>query len=137
MMATLLRARLANLAVHSRLRGSLLSSKSRVILPTSAQDVYDHLQGRRFRTAYDYWEDELEDECQPEKIEDLARYDDGEYLPIAIGQLFKDGRYEITHKLGHGWNSTAWLARDHRTRQLVALKFFSYQASKPSNQSSI
>jgi hypothetical protein len=32
---------------------------------------------------------------------------------VSLGNKFKDGRYQIYHKLGWGGFSTVWLARDH------------------------
>jgi hypothetical protein len=45
--------------------------------------------------------------CERVKI-----YRPGGYLPVHIGDLFKDGRYEVIHKLGKGAFSTVWLVRD-------------------------
>lgn len=44
--------------------------------------------------------------------ESVWGYQPGGYHPVAIGDSFKDGRYEVYHKLGHGYHSTVWLARD-------------------------
>lgn len=45
--------------------------------------------------------------------EDLARYHVGGYHPVRLHDRFKDGRYEVSNKLGFGEDSTVWLARDH------------------------
>ena len=46
--------------------------------------------------------------------EPLHRYKKGGYHPIGLGDLLKDGRYRILHKLGWGGYSTVWAARDQR-----------------------
>lgn len=55
--------------------------------------------------------------------EDIGDYKQGGYHPVAIGDLFKDGRYQIVRKLGWGHFSTVWLAKDHHNNMnYVALK---------------
>lgn len=72
--------------------------------------------------------------------ESLARYCQGGYHPVRIGDVFADGRYKVLRKLGYGFYSTVWLAFDSgyvftlllpyckyahgscRTRRHVALK---------------
>lgn len=44
--------------------------------------------------------------------EPLTRYRKGGYHPTHIGDVLKDGRYKITHKLGWGGYATVWLAKD-------------------------
>lgn len=44
--------------------------------------------------------------------EPLHRYQPGGYHPLALGDILKDGRYEIVHKLGWGGYSTTWAAKD-------------------------
>lgn len=46
--------------------------------------------------------------------EPLHRYKKGGYHPTGLGDLLKDGRYKILHKLGWGGYSTVWAARDQR-----------------------
>lgn len=46
--------------------------------------------------------------------EPLHRYKKGGYHPTGRGDLLKDGRYKILHKLGWGSYSTVWAARDQR-----------------------
>jgi hypothetical protein len=53
--------------------------------------------------------------------EDLVQYCSGGYHPVHLNDRFKNGRYEILHKLGFGSFSTVWLARDN---QYVKLPFF-------------
>ena len=45
-------------------------------------------------------------------VELLERFRDGGYHPTHLGDLFKDGRYKIIHKLGWGAYATVWLAKD-------------------------
>ncbi|KOS38318.1 hypothetical protein ACN38_g10875 [Penicillium nordicum] len=54
--------------------------------------------------------------------EPLSKYKPGGYHPVALGDTFKNGRYEIHHKLGYGGFSTVWLARDKDQSQWVSLK---------------
>lgn len=44
--------------------------------------------------------------------EPIHRYLLGGYHPIVLGDLFKDGRYIVLHKLGWGGFSTVWAAKD-------------------------
>ena len=44
--------------------------------------------------------------------EPLERYRKGGYHPTHLGDVFKDGRYKIMHKLGWGGYGTVWLAKD-------------------------
>ena len=53
--------------------------------------------------------------------ENLERYRRGGYHPVCLGDIFKDGRYKIYHKLGWGGFSTVWLAND---RECVHQKIF-------------
>jgi hypothetical protein len=46
--------------------------------------------------------------------EPLHRYRKGGYHPVCLGDLLKDRRYKILHKLGWGGYSTIWAARDQR-----------------------
>lgn len=58
----------------------------------------------------------------PNNEEDHEDYCKGGYHPVTIGELYKDGRYEIVRKLGWGHFSTVWLARDTVENKHVALK---------------
>lgn len=44
--------------------------------------------------------------------EPIDRYRPGGYHPIELGQVLKNGRYKILHKIGWGGFSTTWAARD-------------------------
>lgn len=54
--------------------------------------------------------------------EDSEDYCKGGYHPVSVGEVFKDGRYVVTRKLGWGHFSTVWLSRDTQTGKHVALK---------------
>lgn len=45
--------------------------------------------------------------------EPLEQYQYGGLHPVCLEDKFKDGRYQVRHKLGWGASSTVWLARDH------------------------
>lgn len=45
-------------------------------------------------------------------VEPLYRYRIGGYHPVALGDLYKDGRYKVLHKLGWGGYATVWAAND-------------------------
>lgn len=66
--------------------------------------------------------------------EPLERYAPGGFHPVALGDTFKDGRYVVRHKLGHGGFSIVWLASDeqHRepARRYVAIKIKSGSSSE-------
>ncbi|RAL14906.1 kinase-like protein [Aspergillus homomorphus CBS 101889] len=51
----------------------------------------------------------------------LPFYHQQRYYPVRIGDTLKD-RYSIIAKLGYGGYSTAWLARDERTKQYASLE---------------
>jgi hypothetical protein len=55
-------------------------------------------------------------------LEDFEEYSLGGYHTTVIADLFRDGRYEVIHKLGFGGYSTTWLARDKHLRRYVAPK---------------
>ncbi|PYI04553.1 kinase-like protein [Aspergillus sclerotiicarbonarius CBS 121057] len=54
--------------------------------------------------------------------EKFTRYQPGDYHPVSLGDTFKDGRYEVHHKLGWGGFSTVWLVYDSIQEQWVSLK---------------
>ncbi|KAJ5935369.1 hypothetical protein N7466_004916 [Penicillium verhagenii] len=54
--------------------------------------------------------------------ESVLRYRPGGYHPVTLGDVFKNDRYKIYHKLGWGGYSTVWLAKDRDQDQWVALK---------------
>ncbi|KAI9803126.1 MAG: serine/threonine protein kinase, CMGC group [Piccolia ochrophora] len=54
--------------------------------------------------------------------EDSEDYCKGGYHPVQVGELYKDGKYTVTRKLGWGHFSTVWLSRDNTTGKHVALK---------------
>ncbi|KAG6221167.1 hypothetical protein E4U34_002360 [Claviceps purpurea] len=54
--------------------------------------------------------------------ESLDRYEPGGYHPVALGDVLKDGRYKILHKLGWGGHATTWAAKDQKDDRYVAVK---------------
>ncbi|KAG6146683.1 hypothetical protein E4U28_000117 [Claviceps purpurea] len=54
--------------------------------------------------------------------ESLDRYEPGGYHPVALGDVLKDGRYKILHKLGWGGHATTWAAKDRKDDRYVAVK---------------
>lgn len=73
-------------------------------------------------------DDEDEDEDEPdheiikEAEEDLSEYKEGGYHPAYIGESYKNGRYILVRKLGWGYFSTVWLAKDTVNNVHVAMK---------------
>ncbi|KAL1890009.1 hypothetical protein Cpir12675_005575 [Ceratocystis pirilliformis] len=63
--------------------------------------------------AYGYLHDMLLQ--HPMEEETLPLYENEQYYPVKIGQVFVD-RYEVVGKLGYGAHSTSWLCRDLRFR---------------------
>ncbi|KAK2738266.1 hypothetical protein FQN57_007129 [Myotisia sp. PD_48] len=63
--------------------------------------------------------------------EPSIRYEQGGYHPVALGDVFKNGRYKIYHKLGYGGYSTVWLAKDtHSTTSKEACRLQALNGSK-------
>jgi len=64
-------------------------------------------------------------------VECVEDYQPGGFQPVAIGDVFAQGRYRIVHKLGFGGSSTIWLARN-QSGKLVTLKVMRAEvSSKP------
>ena len=75
---------------------------------------------------------------QLDYVEDLEKYRPGGLHPVAIGDTFAHGRYQVLHKLGFGGTSTVWLARDRQSSrypsgELVTLKVMSAEQSARPN----
>ncbi|THV63613.1 kinase-like protein [Aureobasidium pullulans] len=66
--------------------------------------------------------------------EPIYRYRFGGYHPVRLGDAFKQGRYKVLHKLGHGGFSTVWIARDQSLNQNVALKIVTSKDSSSINR---
>ncbi|THY81555.1 kinase-like protein [Aureobasidium pullulans] len=66
--------------------------------------------------------------------EPIHRYRFGGYHPVRLGDAFKQGRYKVLHKLGHGGFSTVWIARDQSLNQNVALKIVTSEDSSSRNR---
>ncbi|KAF5312106.1 hypothetical protein D9619_003398 [Psilocybe cf. subviscida] len=58
----------------------------------------------------------------PKTEENVADYNAGGYLPIQVGDTFRDRRYKVVRKLGWGHFSTVWLVKDSKTKRHSALK---------------
>ncbi|CAA7258752.1 unnamed protein product [Cyclocybe aegerita] len=61
-----------------------------------------------------------EPSCKDE--ESPADYNAGGYLPVKVGDCFKDNRYRVVRKLGWGHFSTVWLVKDTHIQRHSALK---------------
>lgn len=68
------------------------------------------------------------------EAEPLHRYRSGGYHPVRLGDAFKQGRYKVLHKFGHGGFSTVWIARDQSLNQNVALKIVTSEDSSSRNR---
>lgn len=74
----------------------------------------------------------------PDEVEKADRYCPGGYHPTHIGDKFHNDKYVILNKLGHGTNSTVWLAQNALIEgEYVALKIFTAEASKTTNEHNI
>jgi serine/threonine protein kinase len=73
----------------------------------------------------------LEDYANENDVENLYRYVPGGYHPVALGDVFDDGRFRVVHKLGFGGYATVWLCRDNTTKKWRAAKIMTAKASKP------
>jgi serine/threonine-protein kinase SRPK3 len=71
---------------------------------------------------------------QDADAEDYNLYRPGGFHPVHLGDKFKDGRYTVVHKLGHGSFSTVWLVRDaFHEGSLASLKILSADAAEVSS----
>ncbi|THZ38556.1 kinase-like protein [Aureobasidium pullulans] len=68
------------------------------------------------------------------EAEPLHRYRSGGYHPVRLGDAFKQGRYKVLHKLGHGGFSTVWIARDQSLNRNVALRIVTSENSSSINR---
>ncbi|PYI06038.1 serine protein kinase [Aspergillus sclerotiicarbonarius CBS 121057] len=69
--------------------------------------------------------------------EPLFRYQKGGYHPINLGDLLKNGRYKILHKLGWGGYSTVWAARDQKSEAYVSVKVCISEGEKDAGNNEI
>ncbi|EEY19442.1 serine/threonine-protein kinase SKY1 [Verticillium alfalfae VaMs.102] len=67
-------------------------------------------------------DDELRFHSINSPCEWIEDYRPGGYHPVHLGDIFKDGQYQVIRKLGDGSYSTVWLARDLSRRRYVAMK---------------
>jgi serine/threonine-protein kinase SRPK3 len=77
-----------------------------------------------------------------DQTEDLQFYSPGGMHPVSIGDSLHHGQYRLVHKLGNGFESVTWLARNLRwsdgsspKESLVAIKIL--EASDPSAYSQL
>ncbi|KAG8158661.1 hypothetical protein KVR01_011783 [Diaporthe batatas] len=66
--------------------------------------------------------------------EPLHRYCAGGYHPLKLGDVLKQDRYKILHKLGWGGYSTTWAAMDRKEDRYVAVKVSVSQKSDSQEQ---
>jgi serine/threonine protein kinase len=59
--------------------------------------------------------------------ESSALYRPGGYHPVHLGDTFKDGTYEVVHKLGYGGFSTVWLVKNEK-HQYASMKILRAEA---------
>lgn len=70
-------------------------------------------------------DDDLDDDNEPINLkheEDMKDYVFGGYHPAFIGEEYNKGRYILVRKLGWGYFSTVWLAKDLIDNKHVAMK---------------
>lgn len=60
--------------------------------------------------------------CDEKNEESAGDYKPGGYHPAYKGEIYKDGRYTLVRKLGWGYFSTVWLAKDNLNGNHVAMK---------------
>lgn len=77
-------------------------------------------------TIFDEIDDEDHDDEQ-QKVnlrheEDMNDYKKGGYHPAFIGEEYNNGKYILVRKLGWGYFSTVWLAKDLKLNKHVAMK---------------
>lgn len=70
-------------------------------------------------------------------VEDREWYCENGYHPVNLQDEFKDSRYRVIHKLGHGTFATVWLARDQIECRYVALKISAVSESPTNNEINI
>jgi serine/threonine-protein kinase SRPK3 len=70
--------------------------------------------------------------AQPAKSRrvETLNYRTGGFHPVHLDDQFKNGRYTVIHKLGHGGFATVWLARDAIRSRYVALKILAARLSR-------
>ena len=76
------------------------------------------------------------EECH--EFENVDRYCPGGYHPTLIGDKFNNDTYVVIDKLGHGYTSTVWLAKNTLIDgEYVALKILTAEATKTTNEHNI
>lgn len=62
------------------------------------------------------------------QVENLYRFRG--FHPVHLGDGYKENRYLVIHKLGHGGFATVWLGRDQVRKRYVALKVLASEVSQ-------
>lgn len=78
-------------------------------------------------TIFDELDDAEETGEEQKKVnlrheEDMNDYKKGGYHPAFIGEEYNDGKYILVRKLGWGYFSTVWLAKNLKSNKHVAMK---------------
>ncbi|KAK5043116.1 hypothetical protein LTR13_000887 [Exophiala sideris] len=66
--------------------------------------------------------------------ENILDYRPGGYHPVALGDMSKDDRYKILHKLAHDENPTRWVAWDGQLEQWVSIKILKADRTSQSRE---
>ncbi|KAJ8514894.1 hypothetical protein ONZ45_g7631 [Pleurotus djamor] len=74
---------------------------------------------------------------QPFETEDLAEYRPGGYHPVHFGDIFRDGRYTVHHKLGYGISATVWLVKDTLKDSYASLKILTAEYTANNQELSV
>ncbi|KAK5169575.1 uncharacterized protein LTR77_005552 [Saxophila tyrrhenica] len=70
---------------------------------------------------------------EPFEEETLPGYEAEEFYPVHIGEKL-NARYEVLGKLGYGASATAWLCRDLKAKERVAIKIYDKMSSQHANR---
>jgi len=74
----------------------------------------------------------IEDDADPNEVENIYGYVPGGYHPVALGDALGDGgRFRVVHKLGFGGYATVWLCHDTISKKWRAVKIIAADASNP------
>ena len=98
------------------------------IWPLRGRVKAKHFQSRQYHVGRKYEPVWLED------VEPGEQYRSGSLHPVKLTDEFCNGRYRVTHKLGHGSGCTVWLARDRLVNKNVSLKIQTAWLSERSSE---